>query len=149
MKWGGLTRRAEEIASFWISCAFEIANSSIETIKSHKVSNRNIKQITLSAPVTRALRELGAGISVARRRRRLTQASLAERVGASLSTVRRLERGDERVPVRYLARALFIFGKLDTLATLLDSARDEVGLAMAEEQLPRRVRARRATSGAL
>ena len=43
-------------------------------------------------PVERAIHKLGSDISLARRRRHISQASLAERMGASLSTVRRMEK---------------------------------------------------------
>ena len=49
-------------------------------------------------PVECAIHKLGSDISLARRRRHISQASLAERMGASLSTVRRMEKGDVRVP---------------------------------------------------
>ncbi|MQT50302.1 transcriptional regulator, partial [Pseudomonas helleri] len=38
----------------------------------------------LPLPVERALRKLGSDIELARRRRRISQASLAERMGASV-----------------------------------------------------------------
>ncbi len=45
----------------------------------------------LPLPVERAIQKLGSDISLARRRRHISQASLAERMGASLTTVRRME----------------------------------------------------------
>ncbi|MDR1825559.1 MAG: helix-turn-helix domain-containing protein [Bifidobacteriaceae bacterium] len=101
----------------------------------------------LSLPAQRAIRKLGADISLARRRRHFSQASLAERMGASLSTVRRMEKGDERVPIHFYARALQVFGQLQALADLLDSGQDEIGLALADEQLPKRIRPSRAKAG--
>jgi hypothetical protein len=65
---------------------------------------------------------------------------LAERMGASLSTVRRMEQGDERVPIHFYARALHVFGKIRSLEDLLDSERDDIGLALMDEQLPQRIR---------
>ena len=44
-------------------------------------------------PVTRSLHRLGLGISLARRRRHLSQQDLAERIGASVITIRRMEAG--------------------------------------------------------
>ena len=72
-------------------------------------------------PVERAIRKLGGDISLARRRRHISQASLAERMGASLSTVRRMEKGDLRVPIHFFARALHVFGEIQSLENLLDS----------------------------
>ncbi|MBS0403619.1 MAG: helix-turn-helix transcriptional regulator [Proteobacteria bacterium] len=101
-------------------------------------------------PVQRALLKLGADLSLARRRRHVSQASLAERMGASLSTVRRMEKGDARVPIHFFARALHVFGELQALEHLLDTPKDEIGLALMDEQLPQRVRSKsRTPSGAL
>ena len=103
--------------------------------------------LPLPLPVTRAITRLGADISLARRRRRITQQSLAERIGASLSTVKRIEAGDSRVPLHFIARTLHVFGEVERLAGLLDTAQDPIGLALMDEQLPRRVRSPRHTSG--
>ena len=100
-------------------------------------------------PVQRALLKLGADLSLARRRRHISQASLAERMGASLSTVRRMENGDVRVPIHFFARALHVFGEIQTLENLLDTARDDIGLALMDERLPKRVRSKPVSSGAL
>jgi transcriptional regulator with XRE-family HTH domain len=97
-------------------------------------------------PVERAVLKLGSDISLARRRRHISQASLAERMGASLSTVRRIEKGDLRVPIHFFARALHVFGEIQALENLLDTARDEIGLMLMDEQLPKRVR-RKTTGG--
>lgn len=94
----------------------------------------------LPLPVARAIRKLGADISLARRRRRFTQVSLAERMGASLSTVRRMEQGDPKLPIHFYARALHLFGEIKALENLLDTVNDSIGLALVDEQLPKRVR---------
>lgn len=103
----------------------------------------------LPLPVERAIRKLGADISLARRRRHIAQASLAERMGASLSTVRRMEQGDVRVPIHFYARALHVFGEIHALENLLDTANDDIGLTLMDAQLPQRVRHKAGTSGAL
>ena len=79
---------------------------------------------------------------LARRRRHISQASLAERMGASLSTVRRMEGGDVRVPIHFFARALHIFGEIKALEQLLDTPNDEIGLTLMDERLPKRVRSK-------
>ena len=105
---------------------------------------------SIPLPVERALLKLGSDLSLARRRRHISQASLAERMGASLSTVRRMEKGDARVPIHFFARALHLFGELQALEHLLDTPKDEIGLALMDEQLPKRVRGKSGTpSGAL
>lgn len=101
------------------------------------------------APVlARAIEKLGSDVSRARRRRRLTRASLAERSSVSVSTLKRLEAGDASVALENLARVMQVFGELDRLAQLLDSGTDELGIVLMDEQLPKRVRHRR-SSGAL
>lgn len=101
-------------------------------------------------PVERAIHKLGSDISLARRRRHISQASLAERMGASLSTVRRMEQGDVRVPIHFFARALHVFGEIQALERLLDTPKDEIGLTLMDERLPKRVRSSKpGTSGAL
>jgi len=97
----------------------------------------------MSLPVERAIRKLGSDLGLARRRRHISQASLAERMGASLSTVRRMEKGDPRVPIHFIARALHVFGEIEALSRLLDTARDDIGLVLMDEKLPRRVRGKR------
>lgn len=88
---------------------------------------------------------LGENISLARRRRNLTQAMLAERIGASLNTVRRMERGDPGTALQHIARALQVFGELDKLDSLLDTSNDDIGLLLMDERLPKRVRPRKLT----
>jgi len=107
------------------------------------------KESPIPLPVERAIRKFGHDISLARRRRHISQASLAERMGASLSTVRRMEKGDLRVPIHFFARALHVFGEIQALERLLDTPNDEIGLTLMDERLPRRVRRKPGTSGAL
>jgi transcriptional regulator with XRE-family HTH domain len=91
-------------------------------------------------PVDRAMKKIGADISLARRRRHISQASLAERIGASTMTVRRMEQGNPLIPLQYIARALHVFGELPRLNDLLDSAVDDIGLTLMNEKVPTRVR---------
>lgn len=91
-------------------------------------------------PVTRSLTRLGQAVSLARRRRHLTQEDLAERIGASVHTVRRMEVGHPGTALVHFARALQVFGELDKLDQLLDTPRDTIGLTLMDEQLPQRVR---------
>lgn len=100
----------------------------------------------LPIPATRALAKLGKDISFARRRRRLSQASLSERAGIALSTLKRLERGEPGCSIEQLARVLHVFGEIERLERLLDTGADTVGLLMSDEALPQRVRRRRSTS---
>jgi transcriptional regulator with XRE-family HTH domain len=101
----------------------------------------------LPAGAARALKKLGHDLSVARRRRRLTMALVAERAFISRLTLARVERGDPGVSLGIYATVLFVFGLADRIGELADPGRDVVGLGLEEEQLPRRVRPRRSGPG--
>lgn len=101
-------------------------------------------------PVDRTLQRLGRNIALARLRRNLSQAALAERIGSSVNTVRRMEAGHPGTALQHLARTLQVLGGLGALDQLLDTQQDTIGLALMDEKLPRRARLpkARADSGA-
>ena len=101
---------------------------------------------TLPLPVTRSLARLGQAMSLARRRRHFSQQDLAERIGASVTTVRRMEAGHPGTALVHFARAMQVFGELGQLDQLLDTPQDTIGLALMDEQLPQRVRKSRKTT---
>ena len=119
-------------------------------VKRSQVSAKRTRD-PLPAPVVRALKKLGADLALARRRRRLTQASLAERIQTSVATLRRMEHGDERIAIGTMAQAFLVLGELDKINNLLDTATDSIGLTLMNQQLPQRIRKKRVTpeSGAL
>lgn len=100
----------------------------------------------LPIPVERALRRLGADMRDARRRRRIPTQIMAERAGISRTTLTKLEKGDPGVGMGTYATVLFILGLLDRLAELADVRHDEVGLNLADELLPQRIRRSRSES---
>jgi ribosome-binding protein aMBF1 (putative translation factor) len=102
----------------------------------------NLMTSPIPLPVERALARLGQNISLARRRRHMSQQMLAERIGASLNTVRRMEQGHVGMALQHVARALQVFGELDKLEALLDTPQDSVGLTLMDEALPQRIRTR-------
>jgi transcriptional regulator with XRE-family HTH domain len=118
---------------------------------SNKESDKSLnnEKLPLPLPVDRAIQKLGLDLSLARRRRHISQASLAERIGASLNTVKRMEKGDPRVPLHFVARTLHVFGDIERLSQLLDTGQDQIGLVLMDEQLPKRIRARKSQGGAL
>jgi ribosome-binding protein aMBF1 (putative translation factor) len=93
----------------------------------------------------RSLNRLGHAISLARRRRQLTQKDLAQRIATTASTVRRMEAGHPGTALIHIARALQVFGELDKLDQLLDTPQDTIGLILMDEKLPQRVRKSRKT----
>jgi transcriptional regulator with XRE-family HTH domain len=104
-----------------------------------------MKSYPLPLPAARALAKLGRDLSLARRRRRLSQSSLAERAGIGLNTLRRLEKGEPRGSIEHLARILHVLGEIERLERLIDTGADEVGLVMMDENLPQRIRQRKST----
>ena len=98
---------------------------------------------TLPPALRRGLGKMGYDLGVARRRRRLTVAMVAERMGVSKATYGRVERGDPTVALGVYAMALHALGFGDVWSALADSATDEQGLALEEERLPQRVRVQR------
>ena len=94
----------------------------------------------LPLPVRRAMRKLGADIRNARRRRRLTQAIVAERARIDPATLGRVERGLPSVSLGIYATVLFVLGMIERLGDLADADADSVGRLLEEEHLPERVR---------
>src|ERR1700680_2010007 len=93
-----------------------------------------------SMAVRRALGRLGADIRDARRRRRLPAEIIAERAFTSRPTLQRIEQGDHTVGIGIYAAVLQARGLLDGLGLLAEPGRDEAGLAIASENLPKRMR---------
>jgi DNA-binding XRE family transcriptional regulator len=96
---------------------------------------------TLPPSVRRALAKLGADIAVARKKRSLTTMMMAERLGVAKSTYLKVEKGDPTVMLGTYAMALFVLGFGTALGDLVDASRDDQGLLLDAERLPRRVRA--------
>ena len=90
--------------------------------------------------VRRSLTKLGADLALARRKRGLTTAMMVERLGVAKSTYVRIEKGDPTVSLGAYAMALFVLGFGDALADLIDPRRDDQGLLLDAQRLPRRVR---------
>jgi transcriptional regulator with XRE-family HTH domain len=93
--------------------------------------------------VRRSLTKLGADIALARRKRGLTVAMMAERIGVSRGTYLRVEKGDASVGVGVYVMTLFVLGLDTPFADLADASRDELGLMLDAERVPKRVRARK------
>ncbi|MCI5065214.1 helix-turn-helix transcriptional regulator [bacterium] len=91
-------------------------------------------------PLARALRKFGGDIKDARRRRRISVAVMAERASISRVTLNKIEKGEPGVSFGSYAMVLFVLGLTDRLSDLLDVKHDELGLELAEENLPKRIR---------
>ena len=95
---------------------------------------------SLPPRVCRSLAKLGGDIATARRKRNLTTAMMAERIGSAKSTYLKVEKGDPSVSMGVYAMALFVLGFGDAIGDIVDPRRDDVGLLLDAERLPKRVR---------
>ena len=94
----------------------------------------------LPGHVLSALMELGEAIRVARIRRRQSAQDFASRLGVTLPTLRKLERGDPGVAAATFVSALWLIGLLDRLRDLARPENDVLGNMLETSRLPRRVR---------
>lgn len=97
----------------------------------------------LPPKLRRSLAKLGGDLSVARRKRHLTVAMMSERLGVAKSTYLRVEKGDPSVSMGVFAMALFVLGFSDALGDLVDPSRDDQGLLLDVQRLPKRVRVKK------
>jgi hypothetical protein len=92
----------------------------------------------------RSLSKFGHDVAVARRKRHLTVAMMSERTGLAKGTYLRIEKGDPSVGMGAYAMALFVLGFGEVFSTWTDVRRDQEGLLLDEERLPKRIRIKRA-----
>ena len=98
------------------------------------------KANSIPLPALQALRKLGRDLALARRKRGISTEDMAARLFVGRNTLWRLERGDPSVALGTFATALFILNLTERLADLVGPASDELGLALDERRLPRRIR---------
>lgn len=94
----------------------------------------------MPSAVKRSMVKFGADLATARRKRGLTTLAVAERMGVAKNTYLRVEKGDPTVALGAYAMALFVLGFQDAFRDLIDVSRDDTGLLLDEERLPKRVR---------
>jgi len=90
--------------------------------------------------VRRVLAKLGEDIRDARKRRRIPARVLAERALISPTTLTKIERGDPGTAIGFYASVLFVLDLADRLGEIVDASKDELGLSLAHQELPERVR---------
>lgn len=100
----------------------------------------------LPAAATNALRSLGENLAIARLRRRESQREWAGRLGCSVPTLIRLERGDPGVGVGLYATALWLIGRVSGLPALAAPAEDRGALEGDVREVLERRAARSAAS---
>jgi transcriptional regulator with XRE-family HTH domain len=84
--------------------------------------------LTLPPAVVQALRGLGENLGIARARRRESQRAWAKRIGVSVPTLIRLERGDPGVGAGIYATALWLIGRVSALPDLAAPGSDRGAL---------------------
>lgn len=87
-----------------------------------------------------AIKELGAQVQQARKRRRWNQNELAERAGVGVATIGRLEKGHGSVGLAVLANVLVALNLEETLLQVANPNEDSVGIALERRHQPKRIR---------
>jgi transcriptional regulator with XRE-family HTH domain len=98
----------------------------------------------LMPAVSRILAELGQNIRLARQRRALQAALVADRAGMSRPTLRAIERGDPGVTLGAVANVLHALGLANDLVHVARD--DELGRKLEDAQLETKKRVRRTKS---
>lgn len=94
---------------------------------------------TLPRAARQALVKLGQDITVARKKRRISTVSMAERAFISRGTLYKIERGDPTVSMGLYATVLSVLGLVGGLAKVADRRDDTLGLDLEEDRLPRKI----------
>ena len=88
------------------------------------MSKANTVAVSLPPVARNALRELGENIAIARARRKESQRAWAERIGISVPTLIRLEKGDPTVSMAAYASALWLIGRVQALREIAAPSAD-------------------------
>jgi len=84
--------------------------------------------VAMPPVAAQALRSLGENLAIARVRRRESQRAWAKRLGCSVPTLIRMERGDSGVGVGIYATALWLIGRVAALPELAAPGHDRGAL---------------------
>jgi len=97
---------------------------------------------TLPLAARKALAKLGEDIAVARKKRRISTVSMAERAFISRKTLHKLERGDPTVSIGIYATVLSILNLIEKLGDVAERSTDDLGLDIEEDNLPGKIKLR-------
>ena len=97
---------------------------------------------TLPRAARQALAKLGEDIAIARKKRRISTVSMAERAFISRGTLYKVERGHPSVSMGVYATVLAILGLVDRLGDVADRRDDQLGLDIDEDRLPKKIQPR-------
>ena len=102
---------------------------------------------TLPRAARQALIKLGEDITVARKKRRISTVSMAERAFISRGTLYKVEKGDPSVSMGVYTTVLSILGLVERLRNVADRSSDTLGLDIDEDRLPKKIQPRRRKRG--
>ena len=97
---------------------------------------------TLPRAARQALAKLGEDIAIARKKRRVSTVSMAERAFISRGTLYKVERGHPSVSMGVYATVLAVLGLVDRLGNVADRRDDQLGLDLEEDRLPKKIQPR-------
>lgn len=97
---------------------------------------------TLPRAARQALIKLGEDITVARKKRRISTVSMAERAFISRGTLYKVEKGHPSVSMGIYATVLAILGLIEGLEDVADRSADSLGLDIDEDRLPKKIQPR-------
>ena len=94
---------------------------------------------TLPRTARQALVRLGTDIAVARKKRRISTVSMAERAFISRATLYKVEKGDPTVSIGIYTTVLAILGLAEGLGQVANRINDALGLDLDEDRLPKKI----------
>jgi transcriptional regulator with XRE-family HTH domain len=95
---------------------------------------------------TEALRKLGENLALARVRRKESQRAWAKRIGVSIPTLIRMEKGEPAVAIGIYVTALWLLGRVQALPELADPEHDRGALELDVRRAVKRRAVRTAAS---
>jgi len=104
------------------------------------MTHKSRSELGLPVPICEEAARIGANIRLARKRRGITQAEMAERMFVTRKTLSRLEQGEVSASIGVLLSALWVLGLERDIMGVADPAKDAVGLQRERALLPKRVR---------
>ncbi len=100
---------------------------------------KSLSTSTLPRMARQSLIKLGADMAIARKKRRISTVSMAERAFISRSTLAKIEKGDPTVSMGAYLTVLAMLGLAGRIGKLADRTSDTLGLDLDEDRLPKRI----------
>ncbi len=102
---------------------------------------------SLPGAASSALRKLGSDLATARKRRKQSLREWSQRLGVSVPTLMRMEKGDAKVSAGIYASALWLMGRHEALGQVADPQQDLAALESDVSEARERYRRGGARSG--